>query len=209
MGGVTMTAGERLRWLSPDDFLGALGARDLERHLDGPDAKSELFRICEEYLHERNLLVAGEAAETALNELPLRIPKTAIVARISAPTQEELTAVLALAVTFVGSGQGTWQSITATIVTSLLGRLRELHAEYGERSLADAIQGARPPTAENLALFLYGKPCRYPDAGCQFLEGTDCHMGLTQVKEVLEHLVSRNLVRQLNGAEPYRYGLVP
>jgi len=146
----------------------------------------------------------------AMGELSLKVPGTAIIVRLGSPGKQELAAVLGLACYMFGSGMLDAKSITLVGVMAVLSRVRSLRAEFGERSIIDALGEVDRKTKENVTVALYGKPCRYPRANCRYLasDGRHCAIETSQVSATIDDLVHRNILRSRSAVEPIEYGLV-
>ena len=157
------------------------------------------------YLSERGLVdEPSDKFATEPDEMPLRIPGTAVHVRLGAIREPELKEIIAL----VG-GLGLLHEPTLAIsLTSLLALARlvqVLRTEYGERSMVEALRVAQSPTAASVAGVLHGAACRHPNAGCRFaLDGT-CVVAGDAVAKTLADLAERGVLLRLNAVEPNEY----
>jgi hypothetical protein len=89
------------------------------------------------------------APPRSAGELPLRIPGTSLVVRLTGPVEAELKALIAVGAYILGSGHLDPQAITLVAATALMARIRKLDADLGERSVVDALgePGGSPPVA--------------------------------------------------------------
>ena len=159
---------------------------------------------------KRWLSVLDPTAPMRLVELSLKVPGTAIIVRLSGPVQQELAAVLGLACYMFGSGMLDAKSITLVGVMAVLSRVRSLRAEFGERSIIDALGEVDRKIKENVTIALYGKPCRYPKANCRYLasDRQHCAIETSQVSATIDDLVRRNILRSRSAVEPIEYSVV-
>jgi hypothetical protein len=198
---------DQLVRISRDSFIEPLGLPDVGGALQDPAAVDALYQLASEYLAEEELIVSESPTDMSPNELPFKIPGTPLTVRMSQPTQEELTAILSIAVLVLGAHAP--DELTLAGALAALGRVRLLRARYGERSMVEALSEAKPPTPENVVLVLYGKPCRYPDADCRFMAGSSvCGLSREGAAKTLSFLVERKVLRRLNATEPFEYALV-
>lgn len=196
--------------LTPDSFLAALGLGDLEKRLRSAEERQALFELTIEYLKENGQgSTASLPTSTSSSELQLKVPGVALVVRLNAPTREELVALIALAYFVFGTGGIDVRSVALAGLTGLLARMRRLRAQYGERSIIEALADLHRPTAGQITLALFGRPCRFPDADCRFMEGSSlrCAISNEDVTKIATDLVTRGLLRRLNAVEPYEFGV--
>jgi hypothetical protein len=195
--------------LHVDNFLSAVGLRPADIRLTSPAMRDALFRVATEYLMSRNLASPLEAHEGSFAEASSRIPQTAFVVRLSAPTGDELKALIAAGAALLALGAVDGKTLTAVGAVTMMNRIKKAHKEYGEVSILDAVQELRRPTAVTITKFLFGNPCRYPSSACRFLDqGGNCSIGGDAVATTMADMVSRGILRHKNSVEPIEYGIV-
>jgi hypothetical protein len=160
-----------------------------------------------EYLHRQGLvleLATDMPADTA-QEVELRIPGTPLHVHVSAIKEPQLNEIITL---FGGLGLGEHRfAITLTGLQALGRRFSLLKSEFGERSIAEALNDAKPPTADAVAGVLHGAPCRHPRAGCRYMRDGTCTIVEPAVTGTLEDLARRGIVHRLNAVAPYEYAV--
>jgi hypothetical protein len=197
--------------LMPDNLFGALAIQDRESMLVRAADREALFGIAVEYFVQQGCIVRQDTGDASMHsELPLHIPGTAVTVRLGAPQREELVALIGAAALLVGAGKVDLRTITLATLSALLYRIRKVQAQYGERSVIEAISEIPRPTAEAIALDLFGKPCRFPETDCRYQSAHDvtCAITLDLVSATLADLEKRGIVRRLNAVDPIEFGLV-
>lgn len=196
--------------MSRDSFLEPLGAGGVSAKVRSPQERDALFDLTVEFFDQRGLIESESPGREEVGaELPLKVPGAPITVRLSKPTSEELAGLLAVAVAVFGGGIPPG-SFGVNALHALARRIRRLRTEYGETSIVEGVQEAKPPTCEQITLVLHGHPCRHPDAGCRFMDAKRrvCSIEQTDVSETLAWLIDNEVIRQLNPTEPVEYGLV-
>lgn len=197
-------------FLTPDSFLGSLGLSSLEHRLGEPEQRDLLFRLTVDFLKDHVPSAHPPKIDTAINELPLKVPGTSIVVRLGKYEKDELGILLSLALYVAGTDSIDVKSVTVAGLVALSRRVGRLRKEYGERSIFDALGEVNRPTIRDVTLALYGKPCRYPKADCRFRnhDGEECTILKDQVEKTVEDLAARRILRRRNAVEPYEYSAV-
>lgn len=201
---------EPTKVLTPDTFLQTLGVPDIGTKLVGADQRSALFWLAIGFLRERTEVAKAPEPKLPPGTLAWKIPKTAFVVRLSGQVQGEIKQVLAVGAYIIGTGKLDAQALTLVGVMALLTRLRKLNADYGERSIVDALDEVTEKSARRVGLQLFGKPCRYPGSNCRYRKpgGDSCNISLDQIQHTLEDLVGRGILRKLTSAEPVEYAVI-
>lgn len=195
--------------LTPDTFLRVLGLPDIERKLNGAAQRAVLFALVTQFVGDQGC--AGTSAPLApAGELPLRIPGTSLVVRLTGPVEAELKALIAVGAYILGSGHPNPQAITLVAATALLARIRKLDADLGERSVIDVLGEPGKKSARDIMLKLYGKPCRHPRANCRFRadDQAHCAISLDTTKAILDGLAEQGILRTLPYIDPPEYTVV-
>jgi hypothetical protein len=201
---------ESVSVLTPDTFLQVLGLPDIERKLNGAEQRIALFALAAEFLGHQAVFPGTTAAPTPTGELPLRIPGTSLVVRLTGPVEAELKALIAVGAYILGSGHPDPQAITLVAATALLTRIRKLDVDLGERSVVDALGEPGGKSGRGIMLKLYGRPCRHPRSNCRFRAGDQVHcaISLDTTKAILEGLTAQGVLRTLPYINPPEYTVV-
>jgi len=197
--------------LTIDTFLGSIGLAGHERLIRSRAERELLYELTVHVVRRLGEVVEAPAAGNPPAELPMRLGRSAVVVRLTDPTKLEAAAtVVSWGFVLLGIGSSDIANITVSTLVSLLPRIRVLRAEYGERSVADAMGQVERRTADEIFIVLNGQPCRYPRARCRFLgpDGTSCAIKPRDVGETLRYMEQREIIRQRNGVEPFEYGIV-
>lgn len=196
--------------LTRDTFLQVLGLPDIERKLNGAEQRIALFALAAEFLGDQAVFPGTPAPSTPTGELPLRIPGTSLVVRLTGPVEAELKALIAVGAYILGSGHPDPQAITLVAATALLTRIRKLDVDLGERSVVDALGEPGGKSARGIMLKLFGRPCRHPRSNCHFRadEQGHCAISLDTTKAILEGLTAQGVLRTLPYINPPEYGVV-
>jgi hypothetical protein len=196
--------------LTPDTFLQVLGLPDVERKLNGAEQRTALFALATQFLGDQTVFPGTPAPPTPTGELPLRIPGTSLVVRLTGPVEAELKALIAVGAYILGSGHPDPQAITLVAATALLARIRKLDADLGERSVVDALGEPGEKSARGIMLKLYGRPCRHPRSNCRFRadDQVHCAISLDTTKVILEGLTAQGVLRTLPYINPPEYTVV-
>jgi hypothetical protein len=196
--------------LTPDTFLQVLGLPDIERKLNGSEQRIALFALAAEFLGDQAVFPGTPAPPMPTGELPLRIPGTSLVVRLTGPVEAELKALIAVGAYILGSGHPDPQAITLVAATALLTRIRKLDVDLGERSVVDALGEPGGKSARGIMLKLFGRPCRHPGSNCRFrADGQGhCAISLDTTKAILEGLTAQGVLRTLPYINPPEYGVV-
>jgi len=192
-----------------DNFLEIIGLSPAEVKLKTPEMRDNLFRIAREFLVERGLIASAPAERFALSEASMRVPGTAFTIRLSAPTSEELKALVAAAAAIMLLGGADPKTVTVTSAIALMNRVKKARTEYGETSILDAIRDLPRSTAKSVSKYLYGEPCRYPKSSCRYIaaNGT-CSFKPKAVAATMESMAARKILFAKNAVEPIEYGIV-
>jgi hypothetical protein len=196
--------------LTPDTFLHVLGLPDIERKLNGAEQRTALFTLATQFLGDQAVFPGTPVPPTPAGELPLRIPGTSLVVRLTGPVEAELKALIAVGAYILGAGHPDPQAITLVAATALLTRIRKLDADLGERSVVDALGEPGGKSARGIMLKLYGRPCRHPRSDCRFRAGDQVHcaISLDTTKAILEGLTAQGVLRTLPYINPPEYTVV-
>jgi hypothetical protein len=193
--------------ISRDSFLEPLGLGSIATRIREPDQRAALYRLACEYFESEGLIeTAGADAGT---DLAWRVPNTAITIRLSDMTAKEATEILGLAMILLGAGANP-TLLSLTPLLTIRHRVHRLRTQTGERSVFEAVGEAKPPTADQVAALLYGKPCRHPDSGCRFMDvkSTTCKISRDETEKTIEWLIGAQVLQQLNPTDPIEYGIV-
>lgn len=187
-----------------------LGLPDIERKLNGAEQRTALFTLATQFLGDQAVFPETPVPPTPAGELPLRIPGTSLVVRLTGPVEAELKALIAVGAYILGSGHPDPQGITLVAATALLTRIRKLDADLGERSVVDALGEPGGKSARGIMLKLYGRPCRHPRSDCRFRAGDQVHcaISLDTTKAILEGLTAQGVLRTLPYINPPEYTVV-
>lgn len=190
-----------------DSFLEPMGLTEVAAGLRSPEQVDALYRLVLEYAAEAGAVEDLPESGVGMGELPLRLPGgySLSLGKLDLGSMQTLLALggVLLSMSFPPAG------ITLAAVVLVQDRLTKLKAEYGERSVVDAVAETKPATVRDVTLALYGKPCRHPDAGCRFVAAATgtCGIGLDAVGTTLDALVERKVLARLNAVEPIEYGI--
>lgn len=196
--------------LTRDTFLRALDMPDVERVLGDADQRTALFGLAIDFLREKTEVTRTlSVPDLPPGVLGALVPRTAFHVRLTGPIRDEVKEVLAVGAYILGTGRLDGHALTLVGVMALLTRLRKLNADYGERSIVDALGKADEKSAQRVTLQLNGKQCCYPQSSCRYRHSDgNCIISLEQAQEVLNDLVDRGILRKLTSAEPVEYGVV-
>jgi hypothetical protein len=196
--------------LTADTFLNVLELPEIESRLNGAEQRDALFSLTRQYFEATSEVKEFPAAGTVSGELPLRIPGTALVVRLSAPAREEIKALLAVSFYAFGADRINVHSLTLVGAMALLARVQRLNADLGERAIVDALGEVSRKSAREVTLRLNGGTCRYPRSNCRYRaeDGKHCAISLEQVEGTLKDLVDRGLLRELTTVKPVEYTVV-
>lgn len=194
--------------ISRDSFLEPLGLGNLAGRITGRQARERVYELLVDYLRMAGLVEEREPDQVGLAELPLRIPGTPLTVRLAPTSQDSLELMGGLIVAAVGHPVVGMGALTASGVLQAARRIRVSRAQFGERSVLDALAGGAQ-TAEDVVLALYNRPCRHLAAKCQFLDAATglCALGKAEASAVLDDLVAQSVVRRRNPVPPIRYSI--
>lgn len=193
--------------ISRDSFLEPLGLGSLAAQVRDPEQRDALYKLACEYFESEDAIETDPSG--GQGDLAWKVPSTAITIRLGDLTAKEATEILGLAAILLGTGA----SPTLFALTPLLtvrNRVRKLRTKTGERSIFEAVPEAKPPTADQVAALLYGKPCRYPTSECRFMDAKSntCQISREEAQKTIEWLVEAQVLRQLNPTDPIEYSVV-
>lgn len=196
--------------LTPDTFLRVLGVPNVEQVLGSAAHRKALFDLAMDFLREEaEVTRIWSYPDLPPGTLGMLVPRTAFHVRLTGPVQDEVKQILAVGAYILGTGRLDGQALTLVGVTALLTRLRKLNADYGERSIVDALGKVTEKSAQRVTLQLNGKPCCYPQSSCRYRQSDgNCVISPEQTQEVLNDLVDRGILRKLTSAEPVEYAVV-
>lgn len=203
-----MTVSERSVIITPDTFFERLGIGWVEPELHGEDAARKAYSLIISYLQSRELATPLDVPPSTNEELPFKIPGVPFTVRLTDATDAEI-GLIGVVIAFLMGADAHWEEATPLGFLEIMRRVRRLRSEYGELSVFEALREAPRPTTRDAALQLYGKPCRQRNPQCQFYDTAGaCAITLSAVEKIINALVHARVLRQLNAAPPFEYGVV-
>ncbi|HEX9668260.1 MAG TPA: hypothetical protein VGC93_02140 [Thermoanaerobaculia bacterium] len=191
--------------ITRDTFLGQLGLMDLSSRIRDRREGDEVYKAVLGFLQAENAVELREASGGQVRELNLMIPGTPLHVRLTSELKEKLNGLMIIALILLGIGQGAWPTVGTAVLAGLVAKITKLRKEYGELCIVESLGEVAKRSDESVCTNLYGRPCRYPNAACQFMksEGQTCLFGLAEIKQTLTALEARDVLRRENSVEPF------
>ncbi len=196
--------------ITREDFFGQLDLKEYQKRFKGSDSLDHLYRSVLDFLADDGSMMETRADEIQYRELAIRIPGTPVHVRLSGLLRDKIADFIALYLVLSGIEQGNWPKITASAVVELMGRCRILRKKYGERCVVYSLGEISHRTSKEICLNLYGKDCRYKDAGCQFetQKARLCKFELEDIRKTMEYLEDKKILKKENSVEPIIWSIV-
>jgi hypothetical protein len=193
-----------------ETFFDQLGLRNVKARIRD---RKEGDRVCAtiiEFLRAEGVIELEESSEDQLRELNLMIPGTSLHVALTSELKVKLKDLALIALILLGIGQGAWPAVAAGLLTNLIAKISTVRKQYGERCILESLGEINQRSREAICVNLYGHPCRYPRAGCQFMkpEGETCGFGLDGIQQTLHSLEAREIIRRENSVEPFIWKIV-
>jgi hypothetical protein len=203
-------ARERRVTISSESYLEPLGLARHRTRLKSAEQEQQLYDLVVAFLASKDAVGAPVESTGDGPELPFKVPGAPVHVRLSTPTKDELNSFVGVAALLLGAVSGNVLGLTIGAVLAAATRIQWLKARYGEVCVVESVSESQPPTAREITLTLYGKPCRRPGAGCRFhqTDSNTCGLGLDATSTTLAALAERKVVKALNAVEPIEYGIV-
>lgn len=191
--------------ITRDTFLDQLGLTELSSKIRDRREGDRIYEAVLDFLQAEDALDPRDASMGQVRELNLMIPGTPLHVRLTSELKEKLNGLMIIALILLGVGQGVWPTVGTAVLAGLVAKITRLRKEYGELCIAESLGEIAKRSDESICVNLYGRPCRYPSAKCQFMksEGQTCLFGLAQIRQTLTALETKDILRRENSVEPF------
>lgn len=196
--------------ITRENFFSQLELKKYQQRFTGSNNIDHFYKSLLDFLINDESILEMPEDKIQLSELAIRIPGTPVHVKLSGLLRDKVTDFIAIYLVLSGIEQGNWLKITASAVVELMGRCKILRKKFGERCIVYSLGEVSHRTIKEICLNLYGKDCRYKNAGCQFntKKNNLCNFELDAIKETVEYLECKKILKKENSAEPIIWSVV-
>ena len=191
--------------ISRDTFLDVLQLQAAREKLRERERIDDLYLALVDFLSDQDespVIDLPQAYEP--RGLDLKVPGMPVHINLSRFIFDKLESFVAAYLIIDGATQDNYMKVTAAIVVGFMNKLTYLRKHYGELCAVESLAEVATKGTKDVCLNLFGKPCRYPKANCQFLEKEMgvCNFELKAIEQTLEALGKKSVVEKANNSEP-------